>query len=130
MSVFYNFITISFFIFGFLNFSDFLYRQLNVFVNRRFKLKSLYCVKCVQVLNRLKSACLQPAHPVSRLKKSFLLNSLKVPTLKVLCLKEFLRVWDFKSECGGSSPKLTPHTHPVCMGSVSERNEVSKFSSS
>ena len=84
----------------------------------------------MQVLNRLKNGCPQPAHPVSRLKKSFLLNSFKVPTLKALCLKEFLRVWNFKRECGSSSPKLTPHTHPVCMGSVSERNEVSKFSSS
>ena len=47
---------------------------------RFFNVKILYCFRCVQVLNKLKNGCPQPAHPVSRLKKPFLLNSLKLPT--------------------------------------------------
>ena len=78
---------------------------------RIFDLKILFFVGCEHLLNRLKKACPQPAHPVSRVKKTFLLVSLKLPTLKALCLKEFLGVWNVKRKCGSSSPKLTPHTH-------------------
>ena len=81
---------------------------------KSFKLQSAYHfaykLGCVQALNRLKSACPQPAHPVSRLKKSFLLISLCLPTLKALRLKAFERIWNLKVS--------------------SERNEVSKFSCS
>ena len=120
MSIFYNTISISFF---FYKRADLI--LINVFVNRKFKFKSLYFVGCVQVLNRLKNACPQPAHPVSRLKESYMLISLKLPTLKALCLKAFKRILDFKRECGSSSPKLTPLTHPLVNG-VSLGEERSK----
>ena len=80
---------------------------------KSFNLKNSCFVGCGQALNRLKRACPQPVHPVSRVKKSYLLVSLNLPTLKALYLKAFKKNLDFKSELGGSSPKLTTLTHLV-----------------
>ena len=86
---------------------------MNILKSRRLRFKSLYCVRCEQVLNRLKSACPHHCPPGEQGQKDLSLSSPQTAHTESLMFKGFFESLDFKRECGGSSPKLTTPTHPV-----------------
>ncbi|MDE0092580.1 MAG: hypothetical protein OXN83_04775 [Oligoflexia bacterium] len=76
--------------------------------SRRFNFKSLYQfvykLRCEQVLNRLKITCPQHCPQGEQGKKSYISISLKLPTLKALCLKAFKRIWILKGSAEVTIP--------------------------
>ncbi|MCZ0932657.1 MAG: hypothetical protein OXJ52_05860, partial [Oligoflexia bacterium] len=60
---------------------------------------------------------------MSRLKESFLLISLSLPTLKALCLKWFLRVWILK---GSVEVPLRNCVNPLNMDKIDYQGASTK----